>query len=303
MLQRYVSRQITWVDASSPTADEVRELYEEFAPPFSFLEDLTTPVPRAETSCIEKAFKATLHFPTIRSGAGGHLQEVDFIVLKNALISVRYDDIEAIHQFAKEFEVATALKRTTKSANGANVFFALLYRLYGTLTTNLDYIETKLAALEDDIPDGREKEMVFAISDISRQLISFRHALKTHDSVLDSVDAGIGACFGKNLVSEIAGIKTQYASLLRRIDTLFETLAELRDTHFALLTTRQNETMKVLTIMAFITYPLTLFTSMFGMNTMHTPILGMEGDFWIIVTIMSLITMSFFAFFKYKKWM
>ena len=65
----------------------------------------------------------------------------------------------------------------------------------------------------------------------------------------------------------------------------------------------RNEIMKILTIMAFITFPLTLFTSMFGMNTIATPIVGRTGDFWIILGIMVIVSAGLFSFFKYKRWM
>ena len=61
--------------------------------------------------------------------------------------------------------------------------------------------------------------------------------------------------------------------------------------------------MKILTIMAFITFPLTLFASMFGMNTHTTPIVGYPGDFWIILGIMVIVSAGLFSYFKYKKWM
>jgi magnesium transporter len=70
-----------------------------------------------------------------------------------------------------------------------------------------------------------------------------------------------------------------------------------------MLTTRQNEIIKNLTIMAFITFPLTLLSSMFGMNTTSSPILGHPADFWIIVGIMLSGGVGFFTFFKYKRWL
>lgn len=56
------------------------------------------------------------------------------------------------------------------------------------------------------------------------------------------------------------------------------------------------------TILAFITFPLTLFTSMFGMNTKTTPLVGRDGDFWIILGAMTVISIGFFAYFRYRKW-
>ena len=61
--------------------------------------------------------------------------------------------------------------------------------------------------------------------------------------------------------------------------------------------------MKILTIMAFVTFPLSLFASLFGMNTLTLPLTGYRGDFFVIIGIMTLATFGFFAYFKYKRWM
>jgi LPXTG-motif cell wall-anchored protein len=55
--------------------------------------------------------------------------------------------------------------------------------------------------------------------------------------------------------------------------------------------------------MAFITFPLTLLSSLFGMNVQSAPIIGSRGDFWIIVGIMIMGAIGFFTYFKRKGWM
>jgi magnesium transporter len=81
-----------------------------------------------------------------------------------------------------------------------------------------------------------------------------------------------------------------------------ESLHELRETNNSLLTTKQNETMKVFTILAFVTLPLSLIASIFEMNTRYTPIIGLPFDFWIIIGGMAVMSIAMFSFFKFKKW-
>jgi Mg2+ and Co2+ transporter CorA len=61
--------------------------------------------------------------------------------------------------------------------------------------------------------------------------------------------------------------------------------------------------MKILTIMAFLTFPLSLFSSLFGMNTTATPIIGNPHDFWIIVSIMMLAIITIVSYFRHKGWL
>ena len=60
--------------------------------------------------------------------------------------------------------------------------------------------------------------------------------------------------------------------------------------------------MKNLTIMAFVTFPLTLISSVFGMNTSFLPVVGRPNDFWIIVSFMAILALTFFMYFKVKHW-
>jgi magnesium transporter len=54
--------------------------------------------------------------------------------------------------------------------------------------------------------------------------------------------------------------------------------------------------------MAYVTFPLTLVTGIFGMNTRHTPVIGIDADFWIIAGFMLALTAGMFVVFKIKKW-
>jgi len=302
MISTYTQGKLTWVDVLTPSSDEARELLETYELPPELVNDIAAPVPRSGALCTNGILRATMSFPIVRRTDINHPHEIKFLVTKDALITVRYEDMEAIHKFQKEFEVLATLKKPGRGANGAHLFFALLSTLYEALGTKLDYLETRMQDVEQAIFDGQEKQTVVAISEVSRRLITFRHTIKEHDEVLKVLHDQFEVCFSKAVAANMRAIDEQYAFLTRRTNILFEALEELRNMNFALLTTKQNEVMKILTIMAFITFPLSLFTSMFGMNTQHTPILGLPGDFWIIVAMMSFITLGFFMFFKYKRW-
>ena len=83
---------------------------------------------------------------------------------------------------------------------------------------------------------------------------------------------------------------------------LTEMSHELRKTNDSLLSTKQNEIMKVLTLMSFVAFPLTVIASIFGMNS-NLPIVGQSNDFLIILGIMIATAIFLFGIFKFKKWL
>lgn len=303
MIQRYTYRTTTWLDVVSPTTAEIRELIDTCAVPAEFAHDLTAPTPRTEVFAKKGALKITLDFPIVKRTDINHPHEIKFIVTKTHLITIRFEDIEAMHRFGKEFEVRAVLSSKSKTATKPpELFLVLLNYLYVSLHGKLDYLETRLKEVEEGIFDEREKEMVFELSVIGRRLIAFRQTIGAHENALEALPAAFTTAFTRKTPLDVNEPEHHYRSLKRHLEALTSLLSDLKETNHTLLTTKQNELMKVFTILAFITFPLTLFTSTFGMNTRTTPIIGMPGDFWIITGFMAIVSIGFFVYFKYKKW-
>lgn len=302
MIERFTQESLTWVNIKQPTQEEVHEVMDEFDIPPAFMSDLMVQVPRSDAILNGKVIRITLDFPIVRRTDIDHPHEIKFIIAKNYLITAHYEDMEALDRFKKEFEVLTTLRKTNKKNTGAHIFIALLGTLYSVSSSKLDYLESKLNDIEVEIFREHEKQMVFEISSVSKKLISFRQTLRPHEEVFRAALPLFESVYKKTVQEEMQRAHGQYFFVLRRTASLLEMLDDLRETNMALLTTKQNEVMKILTIMAFITFPLTLITSVFGMNTDDTPIVGQAHDFWIIFGIMGLATVGFFTFFKYKKW-
>ena len=183
------------------------------------------------------------------------------------------------------------------------IFFHLIKKLYHSLEHELEYIASSMDYIEDRIFLGEEKEVVKDISNISRDLLNFKQATGTHSEVLESFEIAGKKFFGSDFDYFLKNIIGEYYKTSRTIHNYRESLLELRDTNNSLLSTKQNEAMKILSILAFITFPLSLIASIFGMNTKYLPIVGQDGDFWIIVGMMGLLTISFFLYFRYKGWL
>lgn len=302
MITRHSFNKTTWLDILNPTTEEIRTVFDECSLPADFTNDLLSMTPRTETRIAKDAIKITLDFPIVKRTDINHPHEIKFIATKTHLITIRFEDIELVHRFAKEFEVMSILKRAGKRATGGHVFLALLSFIYDGLNSKLDYLETRMQDIESSMFNNQEKETLFDISQVGHRLIAFQQTMSAHHGSLQDLAACIGNVFGKSYIAAAENILLSYDHLIRRTTALTHTLEILRDTDNALLSARQNEIMKTLTIMAFITFPLTLFSSLFGMNTATMPLAGKAHDFWIIVGIMLGVSIGFFGFFKYKRW-
>lgn len=304
MVTRYTHKNLTWVDLESPTQEEVRTIMDEFGINPLAAEELLTPTLKPKVDVYENLIYLILHFPVFKhSHTSGQSQEVDFLIGKDFLVTTRYDTIDPIHKFSKVFEVNSILDRSDIGNHAGYLFFYMIKKLYKSIAHELEFIEDSLEDVEEQMFQEREREMVIEISKVSRELLNFKQALTAHKDVLESFEVAGKQFFGNAFGYHLRTIKGEYYKIENEIKFHTDTASELRATNNSLLSAKQNEVMKVLTIMAFIAFPLTVIASIFGMNIPNLPIAGHEYDFEIILGIMLATALLFFVFFKYKKWL
>lgn len=304
MISRYQYKELTWIDLESPTKEEVREIMEEYNFHPLVADELLSPTIRPKVDLYDNLIYLIIHFPAVsyingRSGA----QEIDFVIGKDFLITTHYELIDPLHEFSKVFEVNSILDKGDMHLHGGFLFFYIIKELYKNLILELDHIDEQLEDIEERIFLGEEAAMVEKISNVNRDLLNVRQAIRPHKDVLDSFETAGTQFFGQDFTYHLRSIIGEYYKVFNILEGHKETLLDLRDTNDSLLTTKTNEIMKIFTIIAFLTFPLTLIAGIFGMNTVLMPVVGTEHDFWVIIGLMVATSFSMFAYFKHKNWM
>ena len=289
----------TWTDLSSPTKEELDSLIlAQHIDPL-IAQDLLAPTPKQYSKEFNNALYAVMHIPLFKHSHFINLeQEIDFIITEKNIITARYESIDALHHFAKHIEVDEILNKEKHS----HLFFGITREIYGFLFEEIEYMKDWIKDIEKNIFESREKEMVFSISAASRNLLSFKRIVGPHQMIWLNLTNSEKINFGEKFEKDARLLLEEWARLMSEIKNISDMLDELRETNNSILSTKQNEIMKFFTILAFIILPLTLITSIFGMNTMNLPIVGLPYDFWIVVGLMFCVSLAMFTYFKYKKW-
>ncbi len=304
MITKKEHNNIIWIDLESPTKEEVHEIMDEYNIHPTVAEEMLLPSIKPKVELYEDSIYLILHFPAFKhTHKGQHNQEIDFVIGKDFIITTRYDTIDSMHTFSKIFEVHDALHTDVHRDHVGLIFLQMIKELYRSLEHELEYINDSLHEIETNVFKGKEKEMVVELSSVSRDLLNFKQAICTHKDIVALFQTLGKRLFGDDFPYQLESLQHERSKVLHSLETNVAFLSELRETNNSLLSTKQNEVMKVLTILAFITFPLSLVASVFGMNTTYTPVLGIENDFWIIVGVMMFATFLMFLYFKHKKWL
>src|SRR3989344_5880431 len=303
-MQIVKSSTVTWVDVVSPTHKDVHKLMHDFNIHPLAATQLKNPTFQPTVEHYDQFLYIALHFPIFNRERGvSEGVEIDFIITPSLVLTNRYVHIEALDSLLKKCSFVPQKSTSDCLDRGPFfLFYSIVNEMFKFSRKELDTIHEEITDIENALFDGKEKDMVPRISHIRRDIINFLGALKPQRMVLETLE-GSGDYVDRHTKAYIANLLHQYDRLLHLIDTKREMIEALQATNESLLNVKINEVMKTLTIMAFVTFPLMLFSSFFGMNTENTPIVGSRADFWIVVIIMVVVMLSFFAFFKTKKWL
>ena len=295
---------ITWVNVKSPLKEDIEHLKEKFSIHELISEELSKPTFHPKVDLYNNHLYLILHFSIFNESKGVNKNlEIDFVLGNNFIITVNYEAIKPLEDFAEKCRTDLEFQEKIFFRHSGFLLFNILRLLYQFSIKELDMIQKRIDGVEEEIFAGKEEKMLKILSLLRRDILEFGRAIVTHESVLSSLEKSGVIIFGgefspylREVTSECFKIKNLFANNKDTIESLY-------DTNDSLLSAKINEVMKVLTIMAFVTFPLMLFSSVFGMNTENTPITGSRNDFWIIVGIMIAGATGMFYFFKRKKWL
>jgi magnesium transporter len=297
-------RALQWVDIDSPTPHEVTALVDKFKLNPLVGEELLRPTRKAKIDAYKDHIYIVLHIPVRGSGKdrGIKEKEIDFIIGKKFIITSKYELIEPLHGFAKSFETNSILDKSGIGDHAGLIFYYIMKRLYSEMMNDLENIKDALGEVEQSIFEGQERKMVEVLSLLSREIIDFRQTIRLHKEVLESFKVAPIEFFGKNFYEYIDDIQSEYNSIHDLIVSNRELLIDLRETNDSLLSTKQNEHMKIFTALAFVTFPLSVIIALFSIPTSHTPIIGMPHDWEIITSGVVVLAVLMYAYFKEKGW-
>jgi magnesium transporter len=304
MISRYTYHGLTWVDLESPTREEVLHITEEFSLPQLVGEELYSTTLRSKVDLYEHFIFLILHFPIDRENDPEKTeQEIDFIIGRDFILTVRYELIDPVHEFAKIFEVNSLLDRERITTHGGFIFMEMMKQFYKSSLRELEEVTRTIKMIEHRIFSDNEESMVRTISLTSRKLLDFKQAIRFHRDILVSYESASRRFFGEDYAYYASAITAEYNKVNSVLESNRDVLAELQRTNDSLLSTKQNDTMKTLTVMSFVMLPLTLITGVFGMNTIENLIFIQSlGDFFLVIGAMTLTAFVMFFFFKLRKW-
>jgi magnesium transporter len=166
----------------------------------------------------------------------------------------------------------------------------------------LDKIGYKLDSLEDDVFQGRSREVVRDISNVKQEIISYRKIIKPERATLRVLERNVERFLPDELELYFDDIVDAAERIWDILDNYKEVVEALEDTNESVISHRQNDVLQILTVFSVVLLPLTLITGFFGMN-LRFPGYDTAWAFWVVFAGMVVSLVGLLTFFRYKRWL
>ncbi|HOX21625.1 MAG TPA: magnesium transporter CorA family protein, partial [Candidatus Paceibacterota bacterium] len=286
MIQQIQSK-ISWIDIINPKQSDIDYLAKHFKFHPLILGELIPASSRSKVEIYDGYLFIVYYLPVYNAECQtSQPTEIDFLITKDAVITVRYARIEPIDQlFAKMQKDLSGQKQFMAKTTG-HLLYEILEGGLNFSLRQLTHITEKILKAEEFIFKEKEREMIKEISVIKRDILDQRQITRPQKSILESLLSKGTKFFGKDIEIYFNDLLGDYEKIWDALDNLKETAEALEETNNTLFDSKTNNTMKVLTVTTFIVLPLSLITSIFGLHLDYMPFANHPLGFWIILAIM-----------------
>jgi magnesium transporter len=244
-----------------------------------------------------------LHFPVYDKAIGRlNAAELDVFIGPDYLVTLPNVELLPVTRLFARCSEDEELRDSLFSKGSGYLLYHVLDDLFDYCFPILDKIGYKLDRIEDEMFEGASDEIVRDISNVKQEIISYRKIIKPERSTLRLLDRFTARYLPEALEEYFDDIVDAAERIWDLLDNYKEVVEGLEDTNESVISHRQNEVLRVLTVFSVLLLPLTLVASVFGMNVMF-PGSGTHEAFWVIVAAMLVTIGALAGFFRYKRWM
>jgi magnesium transporter len=296
---------LTWVHLDAPTSEDAAALAGRFGWHPLDVEDVLSKRqrPKVDDYPEDGYLFVVLHFPFYDKAVQRlNAAELDLFVGPDYLVTLPTVELLPITRLFQRCYEDAELRATLFGKGSGYLLYHVLDDLFDYCFPILDKIGHKLDSIEDEMFEGRSEEVVRDISNVKQEIISYRKIIKPERATLRVLERGTQRFLPEELEVYFDDIVDAAERIWDLLDNYKEVVEGLESTNESVISHRQNDILRILTVFSVVLLPLTLITGIFGMNV-RFPGFDTAAAWWGIVGAMIVALGGLLGFFRYKRWL
>lgn len=167
----------------------------------------------------------------------------------------------------------------------------------------LERLGEEIERLDAELAGSRTAGVSRDIQLLKREMIYLRRAVWPLRETINGLQRAESALVRPSTAVYLKDVYDHSIEVIDTVETYRDVLTGMLENHLSLLTTRLNEVMKVLTVIATIFIPLSFITGIYGMNFRHMPELDWRWGYPLVLGAMAAIGVGMLVYFRRKRWL
>jgi len=294
---------LTWVHLDRPHPAAIDELSTRFGWHELDVEDVLSKRQRPKIDEYPEYLFAVLHCPVYdkavqRLNAG----ELDVFLGPDYLVTLPNVELLPVTRLFGRCEDDDTLREHLFAKGSGRLLYEVLDDLFDYCFPILDKIGHKLDRVEDQMFEGRAEDVVRDLSNVKQEIISYRKIVKPERATLRLLERRVERFLPEELDLYFDDVVDAAERIWDLLDNYKEVVEALEATNESVISHKQGDVLRILTVIATIALPLTVIASLFGMNV-DFPGEGTAHAFWIVLGVMFAALVGMVAVFRYNRWL
>jgi len=294
---------IRWVNIEQPRHSHRAWLEERFDFHALDYEDVFSRNQRPKIDEYDDYLFIVLYFPRFDKHVGRlNAAELDLFVGPDFLVTLPNAPLQPVEYLFERCRVNDELREQWFSKGTGYLLYKIVDACVDASFPMLAKMGNKLERIEDEIFEGRSKEVVRDISNVKQEIINFRKVVRPQRAVFGDLERTKQRYLAEDLDVYFDDINDASERVWQILETYKETVEALEATNESVLSHQLNDVLRVLTVLTVVFLPLTLIASIFGMNV-DFPGFDKAVPFWIIIAVMLVLGAGMITFFRRRNWL
>lgn len=190
-----------------------------------------------------------------------------------------------------------------EALSNEQVLHRFFVRLLRGDMAHLDRLEADISDGETEVLTGAHEAYLDRIIAWRQELLRLKRYYEQLDSIFDELAENDNGLLGKQNTRRFANLGNRMERYLNAVQSLRESVAQLREAYQSQLSIQQNDLMKIFTVVTAVFLPLTLLAGWYGMNFAGMPELHWKYGYPAVILVSVGIVAALVIYFKKKKWL
>jgi magnesium transporter len=262
-----------------------------------------SPIERPKVDRDDSYLFVVLHFPIWDANARlTRSSEVDFFIGRGYIITVHDGVLKPLQTLFEGCHERSDERQKLLGSSAGHGFYIIVDKLVDYCFPIMRKVDSNLRAIEEGIFTTEGSRIIRDIALARRDIIALRRIIRQQVPILESLERVNSPILQEDLDEYFGDIVDHVHRLRDIIDEDFEIISGLSDTADTLINHRLNGVIRVLTVISVIMLPLTLVSSIYGMN-INLPLAEHPMAFVFVNGIMIVIAIGMLVFFRLRRWL